>query len=345
MPSSHTIPAIMQNDAVDDDIQAGYTDAPQFDQSNAQIAGQIDENGHLQANDMWGVQTRSFRMCTPDDMTLEKLAASAKNGYLWQMPAEEKKYLKQVGKMTNRSDVSDKDLHGDLDKALFLTATIVGFWNESTKPIALDIGGLMPTMHTSTGRHTYVINPTGGAFTVINKSIMEPDNLFTKHMYEHNQKCDLTTLKRHIRLEHDPEKQVALMDSNGIGWKVLVDNMRSEDSPFASALDTIYAKNPQLFDQPETEHTQWAVVPYAIAQQVYDAIAAPLNNIEKSYINLSTWKVKFSPANKQAWNSISGLAKESVVYGTDSTDVEVQSKLHTPFSCGVEVVLSYVLGK
>jgi len=334
----------MQQDNIEDEAQPGYVDAPQFEQSNASIAGRIDEDGHIQAQELWGVQKRTFRMETPEDMTLEKLSACAKNGYLWQMPAEQKLFLKQVGKMTNRSEVSDKDLHGDLDKALFLSAKIVGFWNDSPKPIALDIGGLMPTVHTSTGRHTYVINPTGGAFTVINKNIMEPDNVFTKHMYSHNQKCNLNTLKKQIRLDHDPEKQVALMESLGVGWKVLLDNLRTEDSPFASALDTIYTKNRHIIEQPDLEHSQLAVVPYQIAQQVYEAIAAPLKEIERSYINFSSWKVKFSPANKQAWNSISGLAKDSVVYGVDSAEVEVQNKLNTPFSSGVEVELEYILG-
>jgi hypothetical protein len=333
----------MQDD-IEDEVQPGYVDAPEFGQSNATIAGRIDEEGHLQPQELWGVQKRTFRMDLGEGMTLEKLAACAKNGYLWQMPAEQKSYLKQVGKMTNRSDASDKDLHGDLNKALFLSAKIVGIWNDSPKPIALDIEGLLPTVHTSTGRHTYVVNPTGGAFTVINKNIMEPDNFFTKRMYEHNMKCDLKTLKQQIRLDHDQDHQVALMDSLGIGWKVLIDNLNAENSPFAAATEAIYTKNRHIFEQPDTEHSQLAVVPFEIAQQVYNAIAAPLKETEKSYINFSSWKVKFSPANKQSWNSISGLARDAVVYGADSTEIEVQNKLNTPISAGVECEIEYILG-
>jgi hypothetical protein len=332
----------MENE-IDDEVQPGYAEAPQFEQSNAPIAGRIDEEGHIQPTELWGVQKRTFMMQTTSGATLEKLAASAKNGLLWSMPAEQKNYLKQVNKTNNRSEVSDKDLDGDLTKALFLSARIVGFWNDSPKDIALDIGGLVPTVHTDTGRHTYVIKPTGGNYTVLNKSIMEPENVFTKFMYAHNQKCNLKTLGQQIRLDHDKEKQIALMDSRGVGWKVLTDNLKSEDSPFIGALDAIYSKNRHIFEDPDPEHSQLAVVPYQIAEQVYNAIAAPLKTIEKSYIDFSNWRVKFSPADKQSWNSISGLAKDAVIYGVDAVDIEVSNKLNTPFNAGVEVELEYVL--
>jgi len=330
-------------DNVEDEVQPGYTDAPEFEYSSAPVPGHIDEEGHINAGDLWGVQTKTFFIDIPEGATLEQLEARHKNGVFWQMPAEQKNFLKQINKATNRSVVSEKDLDGDLTKALFLSAKIVAFHNDSAKSIAVDIPGLLPTGHTSTDRHTYVLRPTGGNLVVINKSIFQPENLFTRFMYEHNQKCNLKTLAQQIRLDYDPKKQIATMDSRGVGWKVLLDNLKSEDSPFISALDSIYAKNQHIIENPDPERSQIAEVPYEIASQVFNAIAKPLKEIEKSYQNFASWKVRFSPANKQPWNSIAGLAQEGVVFGHDAISDERDHKLNTPISAGLEVEISYVL--
>jgi len=330
-------------DNLDDEIQEDYAPV-QFTASNAIVSGAIDPEGHLQAEDLWGVQTKRFFITTPEGATLEKLAANAKNGVNWEVPQEMKQLLRQVNKAQNRSTVSEDDLDGSLNKALFVGATVVSYNSDCPKHLALDIPGLVPTVYTNTGRHNFVV-PANCGNTVVKQSIFEPDNYFTRYMYEHNQKCDLKTLDRHIRFDFDPTKQFAVMDTHGVGWKVLLNNLVNPDSQIASAYDAIWAKNEHILTNPDPINSQLAQVPYDVAKVVYDSIASPLKEIEKAYVDFDNWKPKFAPANGEAWNSINGLVKDSTVFGTDSSAFETEAKLNTPFNAAVEVELKYVLGE
>lgn len=325
----------------EDEIQEDYAPVA-FGDSNASISGAIDPEGHLQAEDLWGVQTKVFDITTPEGATLEQLAANAKNGLYWEVPEEMKKLLKQVNKAQNRTNVTESDLDGDLNKALFVSANVISYQSDCPKRLAVDIPGLVPTVYTSSGRHNFVI-PAHCGNTVVKQSIFEPDNYFTKYMYAHNQKCDLKTLKQHIRFDIDPTKQFAAMNTHGVGWKVLLDNLSNPDSPLASAYDAIVAKNEHIMSNLDSPYSQLAQVPYQVAEAVYDSIAAPLKEIEKAYVDFENWKVKFSPANKESWNSVNGLVKEATVFGTDSSNFEVEAKLNTPFTAGIQVEIKYVL--
>lgn len=323
------------------EVQGGYEPVA-FGNSAVSISGAIDPDGHLQAEDLWGVQTKVFDITTPEGATLEQLAASAKNGLFWEVPDEMKKLLKQVNKSQNRTHVSDSDLDGDLNKALFVSAKVISYQSDCPKRLAVDIPGLVPTVFTSTGRHNFVI-PANCGNTVIKQSIFEPDNYFTKYMYQHNQKCDLKTLAQHIRFDIDPTKQYAAMNTHGVGWKVLLDNLSNPEGPFAGAYDAIMAKNEAILSNLDSPYSQLAQVPYQVAQAVYDSIAAPLKEIEKAYVDFENWKVRFAPANKEAWNSVNGLIKEASVFGNDASSAEVEAKLHTPFHAGLQVEIKYVL--
>jgi len=322
----------MEDDFVDDEVQPEYS----------AIGGGVDE--HLKEEDMYNVTTKIFSITTPEGATLEQLAANAKNGLFWEMPAELKTLLKQNTKTINRSNVSEKDLDGDLGKALFLSAKVISYHSNCPKRLAVDIPGLVPTVYTSSGRHNWVI-PANTQNTVVGQSIMDPENKYTRYMYEHNQKCNLKTLERHIRFDIDHNGQVAGMDSKGIGWKVLTDNLMQPDSPFAEHSEAIYAKNRHIFDNPDSPFSQIAQVPMAIAREIFDEIAAPLKQIEKAYTDFNMWKVRFRPADMKPWNAIDGLARDSVVYGSDHVGFEVEAKLNTPFSAGLDLQLSYVLNE
>lgn len=324
---------------IDEEVQPEYANAPSFAFTGDQVIHE-----HLTENDVEGVTKKIFSISTPEGATLEQLAANAKNGLYWEMPAELKTLLKQVNKSTNRSNVTSKDLDGDLGKALFLSAKVISYYSDCPKRLAVDIPGLVPTVYTSTGRHNWVI-PANCQNTVIGQSIMDPENTYSRYMYEHNMKCNLKTLDRHIRFDIDHNGQVAGMDSKGIGWKVLTDNLMRVDSPYADALEGIYAKNRHIFDNPDSPFSQIAQVPMAIAREVYDTIAAPLRQIEKAYTDFNTWKIRFRPADMKPWNAIEGLARDAVVHGSDHVGFEVEAKLNTPFSAGMDLEISYVLNE
>lgn len=320
-----------------DEVQSMY-EPLEFGESGALVAGGIDEAGHIQAADLFGVKKAQFYIKTPTGATLEQLQANAKSGLYWELPEELKSMLRHVVTPNNRSNPQEADLEGSLNKALFVGAKVVSYFSDCPKDLALDLPGIVPQTFTSTGRHNYVV-PANCSNTVVNQSIFEPDNYFTKYMYAHNQKCDLKTLQQHIRFDMDPQKQFAVMNTHGVGWKVLSDNLYEA---FAPAAESILAKNAGIIDSP---YPQLAQVPYDVAQSIYESIAAPLREIEKAYVDLASWKARFSPADKEPWNSVNGLVRESTVFGADSTQFEVESKLNTPFSAGVLLEVEYVLGQ
>lgn len=316
-------------------------DQPQFGQSSAPVAGAIDENGHLQAQDLWGVQTRIFNISLPTGVTLETLQAKHKNGVYWEMPSELKQSLRQVNKLRNRTNATDEELVGDLGKFLFLSAEVISEKSNSPKDLAVDIPGLVPTNYTSNGRHNWVIEAGNGNPVVLNENIFEPDNYFTKQMYEHEQKCDLKTLATHINLNHDPEKQIATMETQGVGWKVLTDNMAA--GRFADCAAAIYENNKHVFEEGNTDRSYLAKVPYDIAEEIYEAIATPLKEIEKSYTDINTFRVRFSPADGEAWTHSAGLIQESYGFDSDSKGYEKETLANKPIQASIRLRVKYVL--
>lgn len=313
----------MSDQFLEDEVQPAYADAPVE---------------HIRQEKLFGVQRKIFFITTPEGATLEQLAASAKNGIEWTLPQEMKTLLKQVNKTTNRSVASEKDLEGDLGKALFLSAKVISNWSDAPKMLDFNIPGLVPTGHTATGRASWVI-PPNCPFTVVNQCIFEPDSIFTEFMYKHQQKCDSKTLDKHIRMNIDPNKQFCEMESKGVGWKVLTDNI----DRYAEDFEAIYAKNQHIFDNPESPYNQIAQVPYHIGKEVYEDIAGPIRDIEKSLIDFNTWKVKITPSNKRGWSDTNGLIRDAIAFGADTIGSEVEARLNTPFSAGIALELAYVL--
>jgi hypothetical protein len=324
-----------------DDIQDGYPQELTFAESNASFAGGIDEEGHLKVDDLYGVQKKTFYIKTPAGCTLEDLAANHKNGVFWQVPAEMRTFLKHVGRSTNRKDATGKDTYGELAKGLILNAQVISYHSTCPKDLAVDLPGLVPTYFSDTGRHNFVI-PANSPNTVVKQNICEPDNLFTKQMYEKNQICSMKTLQSAIRFDIDPNKQTAHIATKTFPFKILCDNM-GETGAFAEFAEPIVAKNKQVFLEAEMPGHQLVTVPAEIGKALFEKLAAPLKEIQKGYVDLNTYKARFTPVDGKAWNDVSGLIGESAVFGAQSAGFEVDHKLQTPFSAAMALEFEYVL--
>lgn len=311
-----------------------YTETqPQYAESRVDI----DENGHLTSDIMYGVQTKILDVSLTG-VTLEQLAVDAKKGFVWQIPEEVKESFRHVTTLSNRANATADQREGELANGLFLEAEIISHYNDSPVRLAVDIEGLVPNCITDKGKHNWVIPSYCGE--VIKESIFSPNNIFTKFMYEHNRKCDLKTLQQHIRLDIDPTKQFAYMDSKGVGWQVLTKQM-AINPEFADLGLEIKEMNKHIFDQPEAQHL--AKVPYEIGEGILEQIAAPLKEIQKSYFNFNKFAIRFSRADKEVWNSVSGLVKDANVFGNDQVAFEQEQKTNTPINAGFKLRVKYVL--
>lgn len=298
----------------------------------------LGDNEHIREDEMFGVQTKIFNIRTPPGITLEKLAADNNGAIIWELPTELKQLLRHVTKTDNRTNVSEGDLEGKLSKALFLGASVISHYNTAPIDVAIDIPGLVPTVYGSNGRHNWVI-PHNCPYTVIKTSIFEPDNIFTKFMYEHNMKCNIETLKEHIRLDHDKNKQNAVMLAHGVGWTVLKKNLDKPD--FADLRETIMRTNKHVFEEQHINHL--VQVPYDIAEAVFESIAEPLRKIEARYTDFDTIHAKITREDKQPWNSIKGMASDAITYGEDNVGYELDQKLHQPWAASAAIEVKFIL--
>lgn len=311
-----------------DETQPHYSD----------LLSTLDEHGHLTESDLFGVQTKIFDITTPMGVTLEKLASDNNGAMIWELPTELKQLLRHVNKTDNRSHVTEADLEGELTKGLFLNATVISQYSSAPIRLAVDIPGLVPQVYSTHGRHNWII-PANCPFTKIDRSIFEPDNMFTRWMYEHDQKCNLKTLNDHIRLDHDKNKQFAVMSSHGVGWTVLKKNLIKPE--FFQEKEAIIAKNRHVFEEEHINHL--VQVPYDLAEAVYESIAEPLRKIDARYTNFDTLHARITRLDRQPWNSIKGLAMDTITYGEGNVGYELDQKLHQPFEAGVSLEVKYVL--
>jgi len=294
---------------------------------------------HMSKDDLFGVQKKTFNVSL-EGLSLEKLQNNYKNGYHWEIPEELKTLLRHIKKTKNRDVVTDEDLQGDIGKALFLAARVKSHRSTAPVKIAMNVPGLVPQSFTKNGVHCHVV-PSNIPYTVINKDIFSPKNIYTEFMYQHNKKCDLQTLKQHIKLDHDKNKQTALMDSRGVGWKVLMDNIESED--YEDVYDDIMSTNAHIIEG--TSKSRWAEVPYHTAEEIYEAIAAPLKEIEESYTDMNTFAIKLSREDGKPWSNTSNLHLGSDVHGSEATGWESEDKLNTPFQIDIELEVEYILNQ
>jgi len=314
---------------VDEAVEGDFVDAS---------AAGIDE--HLTEDDLYGIKSIILDIETPIGACLEDLAANAKNGIVWQVAEHCKDKMKHIRKTQNRINATGKDLEGNLAKALLLGAEVLSQHSDAPVKLSVDVDGLVPNVFGNNGVHLWTIPASCGS-QVVKESVFEPNNKFTRFMYEKEQKCDLQTLReQHIKMDVDPQKRFGLMDSQGVGWKVLTDNLMSP--VFDDVRDHIIEQNKHILEgDPRIQH--FAKIPYDVCSEIFEQIATPLKEIEKSYTDLYNIKAHFTRSDKQPWNSVSGLVKESAVFGQDSVGFEQEQKLSTPFSAGIKLKIKYIL--
>ena len=313
-----------------EDVDEGY-----FEQSNAQIAGEIDEHGHLQAEELFGVQTKIFDMTCRG--SLEQFAANEGKA-VWRLVPEMQSLLRHVTSDTNRSKAGSDDLAGDLTKGVLLQATVLEQQSSFPVKIGLTIPGIVPQVYTENKRFNWTIGENTNT-TQVNQSIFEPDNVFTKYMYSKMQKLDVASLDKQIRFDVDPTGESALVDHKGIAYDILFQNV---ENGYFDTEDTNY-----LIDVDNQVHSNacslGAPIPTEIARNLYESIKAPLEVIEKSFVDMRKLHGRFERADGEHWNSFSGLIGEAAGMDADSKGFLKQNALVSEYSASVKVQIKYIV--
>lgn len=262
-------------------------------QSSATVAGQLDEDNHLQMEDMYGVQTRYF------DISMNaSLSECAKNGNnaVWKMNPELMQFMKQTITNKNRSNASNDDRAGNVERITPLAATIVEVCNEHDVPIGINIPGFVPNTFTKNGRFLWTIQARTPP-TAVNHKVFEPDNFLTRSMYENWRKCDIDQLNREIKFSED-DPQAARMRTDGLAYEVLIDAVM--DGRFGNSLNAEAIRD-------AANYSRWVEIDRNVAQQVHDSIAAPLRDIENRFVNIKDFHARFTRADGRPFDSPHGL--------------------------------------
>jgi hypothetical protein len=167
------------------DFQGGYymttpaRDAAFSNVGESAEAGVMDADGHLAAEDLYGVQKNTFVATIKG--SLEEFANNPDKA-VWSIPPEAHRFLQKVTSQVDRSKPTSENLVGDLGRTILLKATVKEVRNQFPIDIGLDIQGLVPTQLTSAGRHNYVIFADTKP-SLVNQDIFEPNSIFTKDAY------------------------------------------------------------------------------------------------------------------------------------------------------------------
>lgn len=326
-----------------DERQYGYPDEDyaEYAASNASQEGRMDEHGHLQSKDMNGVERRILDVSLPVGITLATLQKEYPNGYKFEIPYDIKKTMRSVTVLQNRTHADEDAYTGDLGKVLPLSVRVISERSNAPMDIAVDIPGVVPTTLTGNDRHAWVIDSGIGNTVRINEDIFVPDNMFTKHMYQQSSKCDMNKLNKECRMDVDPHKKVAHMETKGVAWKVLMDNVA--EGHFADAEDAIYQMNEPIFNSHDSEYSHVAKVPYEVAKVVYEAIAGGIREIERSYVDLNNFAITLKPASGLAWDHTEHLVGDSYGFDEVSKGYEKTAELQKPINAKVKLALEYVV--
>lgn len=297
--------------------------------SEAPIAGQLDDENHLQMEDMYGVQTRYFDISM--DASLSDCAAD-KNNAIWKLPPDLHAFLQQVVTNKNRSNASSSDLAGNLERVIPLKATIVEVHNEHSVPIGINIPGFVPQTFTNKGRFLWTLQPKT-APTQVEFVVSEPDNFLTKRMYNNWRKCDIDQLKSEIKFSDDDElDKYATMRTDGLAFQVLMDAIM--DGKFGNSL------NPHAIRE-AAQISRRVEIDDEIARKVYEAIETPLKDIEKRFMNMTKFQARFVRADGRPFDSPHGLVGTPV--NGVSTGFSDKNARYTKKRAGIRLKLDYVL--
>jgi hypothetical protein len=307
------------------------------DEEAAGVCGEIDAEGHLQPNALWGTQTAIFDISMSGSLEqLQKNGAAS----VWSLDENvQQKNLRAVMSKTNRNKPIEADMVGDISKTIWLQATVIEQQNDYPVPVGIDVDGLVARSFTQHSRHNWVIRPNTPTMAV-NQSIFDPNNMFTRRMYATSEKLDTASLRTQIRV--DPSGSQATIDPNGIAYEILMTNWQKGILPeYHDYLTTI---NSQILQQPAARHVSGVQIPVALANQLIEAIEPELKRVESSFVDMRTIKARFTRAdNEENWNSLKNLVGEAAGAGDDELEYVRQAALNQVHHASIKLRVEYIV--
>lgn len=295
-----------------------YDDEEYYQDQQAGIGLKINET-HLTTDMFNKVQTIYFHMeinGSPEEFQ------GAKADPTWSLKPHITKHLKQIMATKNRDRANGEDLAGNLQNCIPLCLEIVSDANSFPYTMGFMFPGMVPKVLTSHGRHTWA-TAADAPKTMVNRKITDPSNIFTQFMYDNWSKCSLESLDEDIHHLKGKNKGFSNINVGSLPYKVLLDNLDDQTDP--NKEDAIWLQYNMtdeeidaIYDAEENTRIRQVMVPTAIAQDIYDKLKGPLEEIRASFTKLDDMVVQFHRADGyKAWNDYRGLHGELVGNNAD----------------------------
>jgi len=309
---------------------------PQYVSSNATEEGMLDEEDHLQVTDMFGVQERFVDAQITG--TLEQFQ-NQRHLLKWKPTDQNLVNMGINGRMIDRENATEKDFTGDLSKAIILNAEVIHTMNDSPKTVAIKVKGIEPRVITKNDRFVWSINANSN-HTNVNQNVTSPSNVFTRRMYEKQEMCDIDSLDKQIQYDKKERPNHALVDTRGFAWDIIMRNAATNPKwqQFTDMLYTIEGKRKR-----GELHNPLVELPKRVADDVYTAIKAQLEPIEKSFFDFNKFIITFHTRDNSAWNDPSTLVGQEVVFDEKTRNKLRGETLNRPYTIGVLLKLQYII--
>ena len=283
-----------------------------FEYSQADAMGDVDEEGHLQSEDLFGVKTLIWDVNFSG--TLDEFAKLKAKTRVTVTPAEVRG-LRHVTRATDRANAGDEHLVGDLDKGIILNARVIEQWNESNAKVGINVNYLVPTVACNGSRYVWTINPKTHGYPQVD--ISQTTNLFSRWMYKKTAKLTPESLKREVNMEADQEGRHAYVDSQGIIWDHILKTANKHPERYQGYMDELISACDQVAARNDLVSIP-VVVPMAIAKDAYETLVKPLEKISESYVDLRKLSARAFRTDGEEWNSLSGISGRAGVIGSDA---------------------------
>lgn len=316
--------------------QAGdYVGNEIYVESKASQAGQLDEDGHLQVEDLYGVQSAVlYAQFTGSLDDFQKNPRKA----VWTLSHENQKQLMLNNRSNNRANATDSDRSGDLSKAIIVGASVINTSSSFGTDLGLKITGMEPRVLTGNGNFSWIIGANSG-YQPVGRSVYQPNNIFTRYMYKNYDVCDTKSLNAQVRFDMGGEN-TAMVDTRGFVWDVMMRNVGTQDSwgDFSHTLRDIEDER-----RAGQLRNPFVEVPRAIADFVHGSIKEQVEQIEKSFVDLRNFRCSVQRVDGEAWNQCNGLIGESVVFDEQSKMKLREHALYKTCTASAAIEIKYVL--
>lgn len=293
-----------------------------------------DEEEHVKKEQLYQVQYREFYF--PLTGSLDKLHRC--KSLLVSKPSEALHHrLKQTTSMTNRSNPTEENTSGNLDRMIIVDAKQIHIANAYPRTWMYTVNNklLVPNMLTPHGTECTNVIIAGTVPQDTKRSIFSPNAIMTAELLRKWERCDAEMVDEQFKfLPGQPTCLMLTKDINGRD-SVAVDLLKRNPKAFPK-FNLYEALRNQLPDMPYTP------VPTDIGREMVAFMKKEVASIAERFVSAKDIAVRWAPADGQDLNSAATLVGESATLASNKQNEYKKIIQNTHYEAGVVLGVWYL---